>query len=83
MRILGIDHIGIGSDFYTDDPHAMSVGLEDPSKYPNLFAELLRRGYSDDDLKKIAGLNLLRAMREMERVAAKLQQRGNAPRSEE
>ena len=48
-------------------------GLEDVSKYPDLFAELLRRGYSKDDIKKIAGLNVLRALRGAERVAKELQ----------
>lgn len=51
----------------------MSYGLEDVTRYPVLFAELLRRGYSDEEVKKIAGLNLLRAMREMEQVARRLQ----------
>jgi len=71
-EVAGIDHIGIGSDFYTNAPDAMAEGLEDPSKFPNLFAELLRRGYSEADLKKIAGLNFLRAMHEMEQAAAKI-----------
>lgn len=70
-KVAGIDHIGIGSDF--DGITSTPVGLEDVSTYPVLFAELLRRGYGEQDLKKIAGLNLLRAMREMERVAARLQ----------
>ncbi|MBI4410498.1 MAG: membrane dipeptidase [Gemmatimonadetes bacterium] len=69
-RVAGIDHVGLGSDFdgFDDTP----VGLEDVSMFPNLIAELLRRGYSDEDVKKIAGLNLLRAMRQMEQVAARL-----------
>jgi membrane dipeptidase len=50
-----------------------SDGLGDVSRYPYLFAELLRRGYSDDDVLKIAGRNHLRAMRQMEKVAAELQ----------
>ena len=78
--MAGIDHIGMGSDFYTgtNEHEVMSAGLEDASKCPNLFVELLRRGYSDTDVKKIAGLNLLRAMRGMEKVAADLQARGTA-----
>jgi membrane dipeptidase len=71
-KVAGIDHIGIGSDF--DGIDKGPVGLEDVSKYPALFAELLRRGYSDEDVKKIAGLNLLRVMRQAERVSARLQQ---------
>ncbi|MBX6365647.1 MAG: dipeptidase [Gemmatimonadetes bacterium] len=71
-QVAGIDHIGIGSDFDGiggDYP----LGLKDVSTYPVLFAELLRRGYSDEDVKKIAGLNLLRAMKQMEATAARLQ----------
>ena len=48
-------------------------GLEDVSKYPALFAELLKRGYSDEDVQKIAGRNVLRVMRTAEQVALKLQ----------
>jgi membrane dipeptidase len=66
-RVAGIDHVGIGSDF--EGYLGRVEGLEDVSKYPALFAELLRRGYSHDDLKKIAGLNVLRVMREVEAVA--------------
>ncbi len=71
VRVAGIDHVGVGSDFDGiggDSP----VGLPDVSSYPVLFAELLRRGYSQGDLEKIAGKNLLRAMKEMEAVAARL-----------
>ena len=50
-----------------------SQGLEDVSKYPDLTAELLKRGYKDDDIKKILGLNVLRVMRQVEKVAAGLQ----------
>jgi len=65
-----IDHIGLGSDF---DGGANIVGLEDVSKFPNLTAELLRRGYSDTDVKKILGLNVLRALRGAEATARRLQ----------
>jgi len=51
----------------------MVQGLENVTRYPYLFAELLRRGYSDDDVLRIAGRNHLRAMRQMEQVAAQLQ----------
>jgi len=70
-KAAGIDHIGIGSDF--DGITAVPEGLEDVSKYPALTAELLRRGYSDEDVKKILGLNVLRVMRTAERVASELQ----------
>lgn len=69
-KVAGINHIGIGSDF---DGGARLVGLEDVSKFHNLTAELLRRGYSDDDVKKILGLNVLRALRGAETVAKRLQ----------
>jgi membrane dipeptidase len=66
--IAGIDHIGVGSDF--DGSPGMPEGLEDVSRYPALFAELADRGYGDDELAKIAGRNVLRVMRDAERVAA-------------
>jgi membrane dipeptidase len=71
-RVAGIDHIGIGSDFFDVAGDSMAIGLEDVTRYPYLIAELLRRGYSDDDVLKIAGRNHLRAMRQMEAVAAEL-----------
>jgi membrane dipeptidase len=70
-KIMGVDHVGIGSDF--DGFQGWVAGLEDVSKYPLLLAELARRGYSKAELKKIAGLNLLRVMREVETVAKKLE----------
>jgi membrane dipeptidase len=72
-KVAGVDHIGIGADFYDVAPDSMVVGLENVTRYPFLFAELLRRGYSDDDVLKIAGRNHLRAMRQMEKIAAELQ----------
>lgn len=66
-EIAGIDHIGIGSDF--DGISSTPVGLEDVSTYPALFAELLRRGYSEGDLEKVAGLNVLRVMEKAEAYA--------------
>jgi membrane dipeptidase len=70
-RVAGSDHVGIGSDF--DGISSEPQGLEDVSTYPALFAELSRRGWSDGDLRKLAGENVLRVMREAERVARKLQ----------
>jgi len=70
-QVAGIDHIGIGGDF--DGIESTIVGLEDVSKYPALTAELLRRGYSDSDVKKILGGNVLRAWTQAEHVAARLQ----------
>ncbi|PVD29597.1 hypothetical protein C0Q70_08852 [Pomacea canaliculata] len=65
-RKIGIDHVGIGGDY--DGVEVLPVGLEDVSTYPALFAELLRRGYSDDDLMKLAGKNLVRVFRAVEKV---------------
>jgi len=69
--VAGIDHIGLGGDF--DGITSVVQGLEDVSKYPYLTAELLRRGYKDDEIKKILGGNVLRAWRQAEQVAARLQ----------
>jgi membrane dipeptidase len=70
-QVAGIDHVGYGSDF--DGIDCAPAGLTDVSMFPNLTAELLRRGYSDGDVKKVIGLNFLRVMRQAERVAARLQ----------
>lgn len=70
-RVAGMDHIGIGSDF--DGITSVPIGLEDVSKYPDLFAELSRRGWSEDDLRKLAGENVLRAWRQAEDAAARIQ----------
>ena len=71
-RIAGIDHVGIGSDF--DGIPSTPVGLEGVETFPALLAELLRRGWTDAEVKKLAGENLLRVLRETEKVAARLQQ---------
>jgi membrane dipeptidase len=70
-KVAGIDHIGLGSDF--DGITQVPQGLEDVSKYPSLIAELLRRGYKDDEIKKILGQNILRVMRNVEKVSKRLQ----------
>jgi membrane dipeptidase len=70
-KVAGIDHIGLGGDY--DGITTVPEGLEDVSKYPALTAELLRRGYRDDEVKKILGLNILRVMKAAEGTAAKLQ----------
>ncbi|MCH8327997.1 MAG: membrane dipeptidase [Candidatus Marinimicrobia bacterium] len=75
-KLVGVKHIGIGSDF--DGISSVPVGLEDVATFPALFAELLARGYSKRDLKKIAGENMLRVMRANESVAARLQ-RSSSP----
>jgi len=71
VQVAGADHVGIGSDF--DGITSTPQGLDTVADYPHLFAELIRRGYTDDQLKGIAGLNILRVMRKAEAVAARLQ----------
>jgi len=69
--VAGIDQVGIGSDF--DGISSTPVGLEDVSTYPALFAELSRRGWSEEGLRKLAGENLLRVWREAESAARRIQ----------
>lgn len=71
-KVAGVDHVGIGSDFDGVDDD-LPVGLEDQSTYPALFAELIRRGWSDADLRKLAGENVLRVMTQAEATARRLQ----------
>lgn len=68
--MIGADHIGIGSDY--DGIRSLPTGLEDVSALPSLFAELLARGYAEEELEKIAGLNMLRVMRDAEAVSGRL-----------
>jgi membrane dipeptidase len=75
-RVAGADHVGIGGDF--DGIEDVVQGLEDVSRYPALFAELARRGWSDADLRKLAGENVLRVFSQAEQVAARVQ-RTRAP----
>ncbi|XP_053373033.1 dipeptidase 1-like [Mercenaria mercenaria] len=65
-NLIGVDHVGIGADF--NGIPSTSKGLEDVSKYPDLFAELIRRGWSDLDLQKLAGRNVLRVFKSVEAV---------------
>ena len=72
-KVAGIDHVGIGADFYgAEADQDLVQGLEDVSKYPALFAELVRRGWRDADLRKLAGENLLRVFRQAEVDAERL-----------
>ena len=64
VKLVGIDHVGIGSDF--DGVQATLSDLADVSQLPNLTRELLRRGYSESDIDKILGGNMLRVMEETE-----------------
>ena len=77
VHLVGIDHVGLGSDF--DGVTALPSDLQDVSMYPRLVAELLRRGYSDEDLAKILGGNALRVWEDVERIAAELQAAPAAP----
>jgi len=67
-NVAGIDHVGFGSDY--DGVPRVPEGLKDVSFFPKLVAELLRRGYSDDEASKLVGKNLITAMEKMEKVAA-------------
>jgi membrane dipeptidase len=71
INLVGVDHVGIGSDF--DGIGEGPAGLEDVSGYPNLIEELLRRGYREDDIRKICAENLLRVWSEVERAAQESQ----------
>ncbi|HXU44593.1 MAG TPA: dipeptidase [Thermoanaerobaculia bacterium] len=77
-KVAGIDHVGIGSDF--DGITAVPAGLDGVDKFPVLLAELLRRGWSDADVQKLAGGNLLRVLGEVEKTAERL--RRERPASE-
>jgi membrane dipeptidase len=68
--VAGIDHVGLGGDY--DGTSGLPEGMEDVSGYPILFAELIRRGWSDADLRKLAGENILRVLREVEQVRDRL-----------
>jgi membrane dipeptidase len=70
-RTAGIDYVGLGGDY--DGSDAFPQGLEDVSGYPRLFAELIRRGWTDEELAKLASGNFLRVLRQVEEVAARLQ----------
>jgi membrane dipeptidase len=70
VQVGGIDHVGLGSDF--DGIDSAPKGMEDVSKLPDLVRELARRGYSEQDMKKILGGNLLRVMRQVERVSREM-----------
>jgi len=70
-EVAGVEHVGLGGDF--DGTPDVTVGLEDVSAYPALFAELLSRGWTESDCSALAGGNLLRALRDAESFAARAQ----------
>ncbi|MEN3333926.1 MAG: rane dipeptidase [Blastocatellia bacterium] len=72
-KVAGMDHVGIGSDFDGIPLTGAPAGMEDISKLPNITIELMKRGYTDADIKKVLGENFLRVMAEVERVAGQMQ----------
>ena len=76
VKVGGIDHVGLGSDF--DGIDAIPRGMEDSSKLPTLVEELARRGYSEKDLEKILGDNVLRVMRQVAQVSQEMQTGGSS-----
>jgi len=76
-ELIGYDHVGIGSDF--NGIEEVPKGMEDVSKFPNLVAELLRKGVSEGDVIKVIGGNILRVWGEVERISKKLQADGMRP----
>ncbi len=70
VKLVGVDHVGLGSDF--EGVTGLPEGIRDVSMYPNIIYHLLKRGYSEEDIRKICGENLLRVWSEVEAVAAKL-----------
>jgi membrane dipeptidase len=70
-NVAGIEHVGIGGDFDGND--IWPEGLNDVSTYPALFAELIRRGWTDRELKMLAGENVLRVLEQAEKVARQMQ----------
>jgi len=70
VKLAGADHVGLGSDF---DGATMPTGMEDCSKLPKITEALMRKGYTDDDIRKILGGNLLRVMESVEKVSKEMQ----------
>jgi len=70
VKLAGADHVGLGSDF---DGATMPEGMDDCTQLPKITEALMRRRYSDDDIRKILGGNLLRVMEQNEKVARELQ----------
>ena len=70
VRVAGIEHVGLGSDF--DGIPFLPKDMQDVGDFPNITVELVLRGYSDDDIRKILGSNVLRVLADVERVAIQL-----------
>jgi membrane dipeptidase len=72
-KVAGYDHVGIGADYYgAENEYELVQGLEDVSTYPLLFAELVKRGWTDENLRKLASENVLRVFSEVEKIAARI-----------
>ena len=78
---IGFDHVGVGSDF--DGIPTTPEGLDDVSNFPDLLAELLRLGLTDEDAAKVVGRNILRVWADVDSVAAKMQKEGVLPAEDE
>jgi microsomal dipeptidase-like Zn-dependent dipeptidase len=76
VKLVGADHVGLGSDF---DGANMPFGMEDASDLPKITDALLKRGYSDSDIRKILGGNTLRVMEQVEATARSLAQEHSTP----
>src|SRR5215472_2670383 len=70
VKLVGPDHVGLGSDF---DGANMPEGMDDCTHLPQTTEALMRKGYRDDDIRKILGLNLLRVMEQVEKVSREMQ----------
>jgi membrane dipeptidase len=77
-NVAGIDHVGLGSDF--DGVPTLPEGLKDVGDFPNITVELVRRGYSDEDVRKVLGGNVLRVLDAVESVSAQAANRSNSDR---
>ncbi len=78
IKTAGIDHVGIGSDY--DGVRSLPVGLDDVSYYPNITQELLNRGYNKEQIHKVLGGNVIRALRDAENVSVKMKAESKAAR---
>jgi membrane dipeptidase len=74
VKVAGIDHVGLGADY--DGVTRLPVGLEDVSKYPDITLELVKRGYTKEQIHKILGGNILRVLKAAEKVAAEMKKAG-------
>jgi membrane dipeptidase len=81
IKIAGVDHVGVGSDF--DGVECLPQGIDGVQNLPKITAELVKRSYSAEDLRKILGGNLLRVFGEVERVSLQIQNEQNPDRRPE